>query len=109
MSEQRRVQIKTAFAFEEWATREGQPGQRICYHHGHLALDRLAQTKDGRRIDLLADLAHRLGEIDHLEYRKCGHPLSVRPAAHKVRLLAQKDPEVDGAWSYFAELLPGGR
>ena len=97
------MKLKTAFAFEEWV-RTGAPGERAVYHHGHLAVDRLAHTKDGRRIDLLADLAHRLGEIDHLEYRKCGHPLSVRPALHKVRLLAQKDPDAAGASFYIAEL-----
>lgn len=99
------VQIKTAFELEQWA-RTAHPGERAIYHHGHLAADRLGNTRSARRVDALASRAHELGEIDWIEMRPCGHVKSVHQAAHRLRLIQRKDEEVEGARFYVAELLP---
>ena len=97
--------IKTAYEIEKWA-RDGKPGERALYHHGHIAVDRQGSTREARRIDRLAARAHELGEIDEIILRPCGHIKAIKPAAHRVRLIQQKDPDVEGARFYFAELLP---
>lgn len=103
------VQIKTAYELERWV-REAGPGQRVIYHEGHLAADRLGKDRHARRVNALAAMACDLGEIDQLEYRPCGHLKSVKPGARVLRLLQQKqpkdDPEEPSSWFYIAELLP---
>jgi hypothetical protein len=95
--------IKTAWEMEKFA-RDGEPGQRVLYHHGFIAVDRQGNSREARRIDRLAARAHELGEIDEIILRPCGHIKAIKPAQHRVRLLQKKDPDVEGARFYFAEL-----
>ena len=95
--------VETAVEMDFWI-REAEPGDRVVYHEGYLPADRGGRAPASRKVDRLAEFAHRCGEVDRVIMRPCGHIKGVEQSYREVRLLQQKDRERD-VWIYVAERL----